>query len=282
MVALINCISCRDDFNLNIWGEKIINPFELSEHAVLREDQQLKYYIRTPQKLRSIEARLLLITVSTEWEPALLKLPHCITADKFVANGHLALSFDPPCHGERTGPYGEGIHGLCHALQNGADPFELFVHDAQAILDDCIEKGIVRPDRIVACGVSRGAYMALRLIAADSRIARGAGFAPVTDWRFLQEFEKMKDSEMLLLRRLHRFIDGLAGKPLFMAIGHSDDRVGTVSCCKLYTELQDCNLARGYDQSTIDFYITEDEDHSMGDKWYEKGAQFLLSGYGTL
>lgn len=248
----------------------------ISEHVIQSCGESLKYVLRRPGGPRIHAAPQLLITVGADWRTHLLTEPYRTTADGFLANGHYALSFDIPCHGERIEPYGEGISGFCNALRSGDDPFERFVRDAMAVIDDCIRSGFATPGKIAVCGASRGAYLAFRLLVADSRVTRAAGFAPVTDWRYLSEFEAIKDTEAVEALKLHRYIESLAGKPLFFAIGNRDVRVSTLSCCKLYTELTECNLACGHPESLVEFYCTDDPGHTMGDRWYEKGTRFLL------
>lgn len=248
----------------------------LSEHLVQSGGESLLYTLRRPENPRIHEEPLLLITVGADWKTHLLTEPYRATADGFLANGHYALSFDIPCHGERIEPYGEGIHGFRNAWMAGDDPFDRFVRDAMAVIDDCIRLGFAIPGKIAVCGASRGAYMALRLLAADPRVVRAAGFAPVTDWRYLSEFGPIKHAEEVEALRLHRYVEQLAGKPLFLAIGNRDERVSTLSCCKLYTELADHNLKCGYPGSLIEFYCTDDPGHTMGGHWYDKGTQFLL------
>lgn len=249
----------------------------LSEHWVQSRGESLKYVLRSPESSRVHEEPQLLITVGADWKTHLLTEPYRATADGFLANGHYALSFDIPCHGERIDPYGEGIHGFRNAWLAEDDPFERFVRDAMAVIDDCIRLGIASPGKIAVCGASRGAYMALRLLAADSRVVRGAGFAPVTDWRYLSEFDSIKDTEGVEALKLHRYAESLAGKPLFLAIGNRDIRVSTLSCCKLYTELTEHNLACGHPESLVEFYCTDDPGHTMGGHWYDKGTKFLLN-----
>ncbi|MEF3302177.1 alpha/beta hydrolase family protein [Paenibacillus sp. GYB003] len=253
----------------------------VSEHDVQRGGESLTYVLRRPEHPCSLEERLLLITVGADWKTHLLTEPYRTTADGFLANGHYALSFDIPCHGERTGPHGEGINGFRNAWLDGDDPFERFVRDAAAVIDDCIRLGFAQPGKIAVCGASRGAYMALRLLAADPRVVRAAGFAPVTDWRILSEFAPIREAAGLEALMLHRYADRLAGKPLFLAIGNRDERVGTLSCCKLYTKLADTNRKLGYPESLVEFYCTDDPGHTMGSRWYNKGTAFLLNMEGT-
>jgi dienelactone hydrolase len=253
-----------------------MNKEQLSEHRVQIGGETLNYMLRRPESRHIHADPQLLITIGADWKTHLWTVPYRATADGYLANGHYALTFDIPCHGERTGPFGEGIDGFRNAWLAGDDPFERFVREAMAVIDDCIRLGFARPGGIAVCGASRGAYMALRLLAADARVVRAAAFAPVTDWRNLREFGPIRDSEEVEALKLHRYIERLAGKPIFMSIGNRDERVGTWSCCKLYTELVEHNVQCGYPESLVEFYCTDDPGHTMGSHWYDLGTKFLL------
>ena len=83
----------------------------------------------------------------------------------------------------------EDISGLRHAFINGKDPFTMFIEEAKTVIDFCIDHEFASLGNIAVCGTSRAGYLALRLLGEDNRIAAAAAFAPVTDWRYLEEFE---------------------------------------------------------------------------------------------
>ena len=140
----------------------------------------------------------------------------------------------------------------------------------------CIAQGLAAPGRIAVCGTSRGGYMALRLLAADDRIAVGAGFAPVTDWRDLSEFEQDRTRDDVAALRLSDHAEALASRAVFMAISNHDERVNTASCCRLYLDILKARYRNGRDANGLDFYCTGDPGHSCDAAWYRKGATFLL------
>lgn len=225
---------------------------------------------------RSDIDRYLLLTFSGDRHQSLSTDPYRTAADFFVENGHLALSFDLPNHGSQINHHGEGITGFRNAVVNGEDPFLDFTSQGRAVIDLLVRENIVQPGRIAVCGTSRGGYMALRLLAADHRIAAAAGFAPVTDWRDLTEFKADTDRQDVKSLSLTYFADLLASKPIFLVIGNHDQRVNTASCCRLYLEILKEKTGNTTNPDLLDFYCTEDPGHSCDKKWYRKGAEFLL------
>jgi dienelactone hydrolase len=217
------------------------------------------------------------MTFAADRYTSLKKQPYSMLAEMFLQKGQRVLSFDLPNHGERINEFGSDITGLRNAFISRNDPFEMFVEDAKAVIDLCIDKGLARPGRIVVSGTSRGGYMALRLLAADERICAAAAFAPVTDWRYLNEFAEDRNRQDVIDLSLTNYCDKLVGKPVFLAIGNHDTRVSTPSCCRLYLDLMEQYTLHGIDSTLVDFCCTNDKGHTLGDFWRSLGARFLFS-----
>ncbi len=238
---------------------------------------------------RSVVARLLSPPpASLATDPALLLTfaadrvtsssvrPYCSPAEHFLAQGHRVISFDLPAHGDRVGIHGSDITGLRNALVAGEDPFMALVEDGKGVIGECIRRGWARPGRIAVSGSSRGGYMALRMLAADDRIAAGAGFAPVTDWSLLREFSADREREDVRALGLARFVQGMIGKHVYLAIGSEDERVGTESCRQFHAVLVKVNEETMHDASLAELLLTEDKGHSVNDGAYEQGRELLL------
>lgn len=221
------------------------------------------------------DAALLFSFVSTR-QAALDKSPYVLAANVFLETGNRVLSFGLPNHGERVDSHGEGIRGMCAALLAGADPFERFVADGRAAVDYCLERGLVSPGRIAVSGVSRSGYCALRLAAVEPRIAAVAGLAPVTDWRVLAEFSEVGQRPEVAALALDHWAAPLAGRPVFLAIGNADARVGTVSCLRFAGQIAAGEAAGGVTRSGLEVHVVEADGHSLAESWYAAGARFLL------
>jgi hypothetical protein len=218
----------------------------------------------------------LLLTFSTTAEASLSLKPHAVLPAAFAACGHRAISIDLPNHGSRIDEYGSDIDGWRNAFVAGDDRFALLVEEASAVIDHCIEMGYARPGRIAAAGTSRGGYMALRLFAADKRIAACAALSVVTDWRSLAEFSADVDREDVANLRLSCFAEAMVGRPVFLAIANHDLRVSTQSCCQFYLSLVEANRRAAFDESLVEFHCTTGEGHRVRDLYYELAGQFLL------
>lgn len=196
-----------------------------------------------------------------------------------VEAGHRVLSFDLPQHGERIDHHGAEIEGIREAFLAGKSPFASFIEEAIDVFDHCVRLGLGEDRNLLVSGISRGAYFALRLFAVDPRIQAAAIFSPVTDWRYLEEFAAVRQNASVEDLRISHFVAGMVGRPLYMAIGSHDNRVGTHNACQFYLDLITAGEKQKIDTGIIDFYITADPDHSLGLAGYLNGAAFLLKHY---
>ena len=249
-------------------------PYHVSERSLPTGSREVTARLHTPHRLADHPA--LLLSFAGDRLTSLTVEPYCLAAMAFLAKGHRVMSIDLPNHGDRVDAFGEGITGFRNAFIAGTDPFALFVADGKAATDTAIALGIAEPGRIVVCGTSRGGYMALRLLAAEARIVAGAGFAPVTDWRDLNEFAADREQADVADLSLSRFADAFRDKAVFLAIGNHDERVNTARCTRFYLDVYQDRISAEKDGRDIDFYCTTDAGHTCSREWYFRGANFLL------
>jgi len=232
----------------------------------------------SPPTTRLARHPLLLLNLCADRETALTVEPYCLGVRTFLARGHRALSFDLPDHGARVGPFGEGIAGWRNAWVAGEDRFSQAVEEAKAVIERCFERGLAEPGRVVVYGISRGGYLALRLLAADARVAAAAAVAPVTDWRDLAEFSTERTRENLAAARLANSAPALAGKRIFLVIGDADQRVNTLSCCRFFLALAEANAHPNAGAARLEFHCARmaQPGHAVDDFWRQRAAEFLL------
>lgn len=248
----------------------------VQEFPVSVEGRTITVKVLSPPAEKLVADPALLLTFATERNQSLADRPYRLTADYFLSKGHRAASFDLPAHGDRVDRFGGQIAGFRNAFVAGVDPFAMFVKDGAAVIDECIKRGLVKPGRIAVAGTSRGGYMALRLLASDDRITAGAGYAPVTDWRELAEFAADKTRDDVRDLQLVNFVEGMAGKHVYVAIGKTDTRVSTQRCQAFVESLSKANADSGLPTTLVDFQLTSDTGHSLSDSWYERGRKWLL------
>jgi hypothetical protein len=96
----------------------------------------------------------------------------------------------------------------------------------------------------------------------------------------LIEFRNHRHRNVIADLRLACFAKQLAGKKVYLCIGNHDERVSTLSCCRLFLELSAANQNRGFDGTFVDFFCTSDEGHTCSDEWYRRGSEILLNWTG--
>jgi predicted esterase len=155
-----------------------------------------------------------------------------------ASRGFLCASVDIPCHGQdRRAGEPEGLDGWRFRIERREPLMVPFAAECAAVLDALIGQKACDPGKIFTSGISRGAFCALCLAAADPRIAGAAGLAPLTDLGALHELAGLDVApEQIDAARL-------AHKAVGLWIGNQDDRVGTDSAIRFAAR----SLASGAD-----------------------------------
>ena len=246
------------------------------EFSVEVKRQALTCLLAEPKELSGRPA--LLLNFAADRTATLKTQPYNITPRMFLAAGHRALSFNLPCHGDREVPgQHRGIAGFCAEWTRGNDVFAGFVDEGRAVIDTLIERQLAEPGRIFVSGTSRGGYCALRLMAADERIAAAAAFSPVTDWRVLKEFAEIRDSPEIADIALTRFAGSVAGRAVWLAIGNSDARVGTDACLRFAEAVVRAEAEKGISSSRFVLHVVPEKEHQLSDSWRRRGGEYLLN-----
>lgn len=248
----------------------------IREFSVEVNGQPLTCLLAEPNELSDHPA--LLLNFAADKSATLNTEPYNITPQMFLDAGHHAASFDLPCHGDReVQGQPRGIAGFCAEWRRGVDVFAGFVDEGRALIDALIERQLAEPGRIFVSGTSRGGYCALRLMAADKRIGAAAAFAPVTDWRVLNEFAGVKDAPEVAELTLTRFAGALAGRAVWAAIGNCDARVGTDACLRFAETVFSAEAEKGCSSSQFVLHVVLEKDHQLSDYWRRRGGEYLLN-----
>ena len=161
-----------------------------------------------------------------------------------VDHGILCVSLDAPCHGEAQKPDEPGgLAGWRHRLDRGDNWVPGHLSNLSPVLDYLVDQKMVGPDRISACGISRGGFVVLHWAAAEPHIRCIAGLAPVTHLPTLREFQGMNDDPLTLSLSPNHLADKLVDRPLWINIGNNDHRVRTEHCVSLIRHIVEATCA---------------------------------------
>jgi hypothetical protein len=249
----------------------------VEEFTILRDGVPLAVRVQSPPADRLAKEPMLLLYLSADRASSMPDGRYGAPGQAFLDQGHRIASFDLPAHGDRVDAHGSGIVGLAALVAAGKKPFDVFVADGRAVIDECLRRGLAEKGRIVAAGVSRGGYCALRLAAADERIVAVAAFAPATDWRVITEFAAQKDQPVAGALALANFAPQLAGRRVYVAIGNHDFRAGTDACTRFVLAITEEERRRGIEKSGLRYQLVDDSaGHALAARWRAEGIQFLL------
>lgn len=161
-------------------------------------------------------------------ESALAEPLYTEVARLLAPAGVLSVVLDAPAHGADAAP-GEPpeLGGWAYRVGHGKPFLDPFLDRVSAALDHFIAVGWADPQRIAACGTSRGGFLAFHVAAHDLRIRAVAGIAPVTDLAALREFSSLNPTPDASGLALATLAPRLAGRPVWLCIGNDDTRVDT-------------------------------------------------------
>ena len=207
--------------------------------------------------------------------------PSYLNAGKFLGpEGWLCVSIDLPAHGSQATADVRNLNGWARLVARGDDFVAAFNDRMKRVLDHLIELRLTEPDRIVASGVSRGGFMAIRYAAFDDRVAAAIGYAPVTDPAVLREFAHHADSPAVEAMSLHAHAEALVGRPVLVVMGDRDTRVSTDRAIAFMRRLQ--GLATHADTpSRADLFVVSEPrghaTHPLADSWAARWIKRVLT-----
>ena len=234
-----------------------------------------KALIWTPKRLALRPA--LLINFGLDRQQTLGGDSGRIRPDVFLAAGHRVASIELPNHGERANEYGEGLPGMANSVAHGVDVFADIRETGRALIQSCLDRGLVQDKRVFLSGVSRNGHAALHVMAAEEQVLACAILSPVTHLPTLWEFRDLADNPIVRRSNAAALVDRLADRPVFIAMGTSDPRVGADRCFDFHARL--CAASR---RTLPELFCAEGQSH--GTTYPEEtgnhaGAAFLLRQY---
>lgn len=142
--------------------------------------------------------------------------------------GWISVILEPPCHGEDArGEEPQQLDGWRYRLEKDIAFLDEFNARATAVLDEMIQQKLTDPNRVAACGTSRGGFIAYHFAAAEPRVKAVAGISPVTRLTALREFSVTTHREQAEGLNAANLAPRLAGRAVWLSIGNNDARVNT-------------------------------------------------------
>lgn len=215
-----------------------------------------------------------LLVLALDAEQTLMNPVYRRCGNQLAPQGFLCFSVDLPCHGSqcRADEPG-GLPGWRKRIDSGDNPMiELSVR-LKKVLDYLIDNHYTDPQRVVACGTSRGGFAALHFAAADPRVRCVAAYSPVTDLRALQEFQGVQ-SELEQQLRLTNQVAKLVDRDVWIMIGDCDNRVDTDRAIEFARHLS-AEAARQKIPGRVELHVCPSSGHHTPVEAEEQSAAWM-------
>jgi len=190
------------------------------------------------------------------------------------SDGVLCVSLDVPAHGDDARPAESGLPGWKARLARNENLVATFTRQASLALDYLVRQGYSDSKRIAVIGVSRGGFLALHFMAADSRVAAVAALAPVTHLPTVTEFAALKNHPLTESLSILHLVPKLAARPIWIVVGNRDERVGTDNCINLMQALYAATPA-GMKLCPAELHLLPGENHRQPPNSHEAAAAWL-------
>lgn len=194
--------------------------------------------------------------------------------------GFISVSIDLPCHGSQRRPdEPDGLAGWSHRAANGEDFIATNNQRLKSVLDDLIARKVTDPNKIAACGTSRGGFSALHFAAAEPRVKCVAAFCPVADLASLTEFKGREELPVVKQLALAKHADQLAGRPVWLIIGDRDARVDTDKTIELARLITAASLKQNLPAKTDLHVLAEPKGHTTPAGAATEAATWILKQF---
>lgn len=199
------------------------------------------------------------------------------------AEGYLCVSLDLPCHGTDLRPdEPDGLAGWRHRVEQGENFMEDMNLRATKVLDYLIAEGYTDAQKIAACGVSRGGFVAGHFAALDPRIKAAVLYAPVTDLAALHEFHGAEQNLLVRSLSLLEHANQLAGRAIWLVIGDRDSRVDTDRSIDLARRVTAAALAAKKERFVELHVMPEPRGHAIPEHTISWSATWISKTLGTV
>ncbi len=203
---------------------------------------------------------------------------YTVAGDTLSKQGWIYVVLDPACEGFAIKPGDpSSLGGWAAHCKRGTDFVKPYVERCRDVLDHLIAEGFTDPERVAVQGISRGGFCALHFAAAEPRIKAVIGIAPVTNPLALEEFAGVTPGQAAPIS-LDQHLDKLAGRPVWISIGNTDDRVSTDECISFTRRLVATTRKLHPELTLVPVHLTVSTSlgHRAPDDAYPAAAAYLL------
>lgn len=170
-------------------------------------------------------------------------------------------------------PATEALERWAEAFARGEEPLEDFLQNTAKLITSLLQAGTVAPESSALMGLSRGALIALHLLAKIPQLKTLVGFAPLTALTLAKEFASNHNARIVRYS-VEQLIPQLWDRSIQFFIGNRDTRVGTRAVMQLVCDLADA----AYDARVRSPHIGLEVYPSIGHQGHGTPSPIFLKG----
>lgn len=189
------------------------------------------------------------------------------------------FSLTLPAHGKEFDKT-KAMRYWADAFERGEDPITPFLEQAEKAIYFLMEQDFIDSEKMIAGGLSRGAFIATHLAARISEIKYIIGFAPLTNLVKGKDFSELQKNSLVHSLSLHQNIEPLVGKEIRFYIGNRDLRVGTDLCFDFIRELAEASYEKRIRSPKVEMIISPSvgfQGHGTSPNSFYQGAEWVKS-----
>lgn len=206
--------------------------------------------------------------------------PYCQPADYWMASHQArAISFDLPEHPKG----GKHLHAIERWTQKICVEQQPIIPDfVQAVvesIDFLINNHWIDPQKLSIAGLSRGAFLATHVAVREPRIKTILGYAPLTTFETIKEFEPYLEQPQIKALALTHVADQLVDRQVRFYIGNRDHRVSTRQAFHFIEVLANAAYHQGIRSAQAELIIYPSighKGHGTPPHIFKDGIQWML------
>jgi esterase FrsA len=175
-------------------------------------------------------------------------------------------------------PKEKAIHFWAEHIQKGHDPISPFIEQICTAIDSLLHQNALIKDRILLAGLSRGSYIATLAAARHPLCPKVLGFAPLTDFSSVKEFEHLLDHPLVKSLNLSSHLPELLHTHIRYYIGNRDTRTGTTLAFNLITQLAELAHAKRIREGHFELILYSSigfMGHGTPQSIFQEGCQWI-------
>ncbi len=147
------------------------------------------------------------------------------------------------------GKWFDDLWKLADLVRAGQDGFAGMEKRIRIAIDESLNRGYVKPGKILVMGSSRHGFAILHAMANNTVIDGAVAHQPIVHWPHMEEFHGMDDDPIIDKNSLYQWVERFVPRPVLIQTGYADKRVGSNWLQKLIDAMAAAYRTQGVEAS---------------------------------